>query len=309
MSAVVVEHVSYGVRRHFWSRRAPILDDVSFTVEQGELFGFLGPNGAGKTTTMKVILGLLVPDQGRTLIFGEDARRHHVRRRIGFMPERAYFPEHLSGRELVIQHAVLAGMSWQDARRASGPILEQVGLGGARDQRLGSYSKGMLQRAGLAQALVGKPELVVLDEPMSGLDPLGRRDVREIMISLKARGCTVFFSTHILPDVETICDRLAILGGGAVKRIGPLERVLAGAKPSIEVVAEGVTSEAFAAVRALSAAARERGPARVFEVDSTDQANIVVDELRRRGAVITSLQTHRGSLEDVFVNAALENAS
>ncbi len=226
MSAITIADLHYSVRRHFWCRQKPILRGVDLSVERGEVYGFLGPNGAGKTTTLKALLGLLVPARGHAHIFGEPATRPHVRAKLGFMPERAYFPEHLSARELLTAHALLMGARLREARRDAEAALELVGMRGAADERLRAMSKGMQQRVGLGQALLRDPELIILDEPMSGLDPIGRHDVRALITNLKSAGRTVFFSTHILPDVEAICDRVAILVDGQVRRIESLRELM-----------------------------------------------------------------------------------
>ncbi len=305
MSAVALNNLRYGVQQHFWTPKKTILDGVTLQVEPGEIYGFLGPNGAGKTTTIKALLGLLAVDSGTAHIFGGDPRKPQVRRQVGFMPERAYFPEYLSARELVLQHALLAGLAWRAAHRRTQQVIAEVGLDHAAREPLRGYSKGMLQRVGLAQALVGEPRLVVLDEPMSGLDPIGRRDIREIMLRLKQAGCTVFFSTHILPDVEALCDRVAILVGGRVRRVETLATVLSGTTAAVEVHAEGVSPETGKKAGALpTIAQRQQGEVCLFEAESQAAANELLDLLRQGGATIVAVSTRRHSLEEVFVREA-----
>jgi ABC-2 type transport system ATP-binding protein len=305
VSVIAIEDLHYSVRQHFWSRTKEVLRGITLQVEAGELFGFLGPNGAGKTTTLKALLGLLTPTRGRALLFGESAHQAAVRRRLGFMPERAYFPEHLSARELVVQHGILAGLDWRQARRQASVVMERVGIAYAAEERLRNFSKGMLQRVGLAQAIVGDPELVVLDEPMSGLDPLGRRDVRELMVSLRDAGKTVFFSTHILPDVETICDRVAMVVAGQVRQVARLSELLVDTASGVDIEAEGCTAAALEAVSALGAAV-PHGKTHVLHVADPAGANQAIDRLRQHHAVIISVQTQRRSLEQVFVEAATD---
>ncbi len=304
MTALCLENVSVVIRPHFWSRPRQILRDVSLAVPRGQIVGFLGPNGAGKTTTIKTVLGLLRPERGAVTIFGRPAREREARRALGYMPERAYFPEQLTARELVALHGRLAGVSERELGHRVAAVLERVGLGAAMDQRLHGYSKGMLQRAGLAQALVGEPELVILDEPMSGLDPLGRRDVRELMVELRARGKTVFFSTHILPDVEAICDQVAIIAGGQLQRCGSLAELLGDRSARVEVWCAPIAEALAAEVAPGIASRREQSGELCFTVDTLAQANALVDRLRARGVELRGLQLQRGTLEDLFLDQA-----
>lgn len=222
MNALNIQHLSIVLRQHFWSRSKTLLSDLCLNVEQGEIFGFLGPNGAGKTTTIKSLIGLMTATQGTVEIFGVDYRCPESRKRVGFMPERAYFPPYLNAREFVMQHALLADVPLRNVSKRVDQVIERVGLHHVTKEKLTTYSKGMLQRVGLAQALVGDPDLLILDEPMSGLDPIGRKDIREIMLDLRKHGKTIFFSTHIIPDVELVCDRVGILVGGKLTRSGTL---------------------------------------------------------------------------------------
>jgi len=304
-SIISMEGICYGVRTHFWSRDKSILKNVTLGVEPGEMFGFLGPNGAGKTTSIKILLGLLEARSGRVSICGRGAHDPRAREGIGYLPERSYYPTHFSAFEMVWQHALLAGLSMSDARTRTRAVLEQVGLGKAQNARLGTFSKGMLQRAGLAQAIIGRPKLAVLDEPMSGLDPLGRRDVRELMLELQRQGTTVFFCTHILPDVELICDRVAILVGGTVRRVGALNTLLADGEGGIEVAADGVNADGWDknALPGLRTTKAYAGGIN-FEVANIAQANVLIDQVRQRGGTVRHVQNLRGSLEDLFVKEA-----
>jgi ABC-2 type transport system ATP-binding protein len=299
MKPITVQGLTYSLRPHFWVAPRTILRDVAFDVEAGELFGFLGPNGAGKTTTIKALLGLLTPDAGAVHLFGRPPREAAVRARLGFMPERAYFPENLTAHELLVAHGGLAGVSAAVARRRAGELLELVGVGAAARHRLGSMSKGMQQRVGLAQALVGDPELLILDEPMSGLDPLGRHDVRELMTSLRARGKTVFFSTHIIPDVEAVCDRVGILAAGRLRRVERVADLLSGTAARVEIQVEGCPPETLARLAELAPA--PRGSGHLLTAPSPAAANAAIDALRAAGASIVGVQTQRRSLEEVFV--------
>jgi len=298
-SVVSVHGLEYGVSKHFWTPRLPILRGVEFEVHEGEVLGFLGPNGSGKTTTIKALLGLLRPDRGDVRLFGEPVRSASVRRRLGFMPERAYFPEHLTCAELLEAHGALAGLPAHAVRPRAAELLERVGMAHAAKQRLGTLSKGMQQRVGLAQALMGDPQLVILDEPMSGLDPLGRHDVRELITSLRTRGTTVFFSTHIIPDVEAICDRVAILVAGRVRRVEQLASLLSETAAGVSIQAEGCSGPALAALAHLHPV--PRGAGHEFIAPTSEAANAHIDALRAAGARIVAVQTQRRSLEDIFV--------
>ena len=301
-AVLTIENLVVEVQPHFWSRRHRILDSVTLNVTAGEAFGFLGPNGSGKTTTIKALLGLTQPTSGHVALFGRSPMDADARRRVGFLPERSYFPMTLTARELVRAHAMLAGIARADARRRADRVLERVGLDRAAwDQRLATFSKGMLQRAGLAQAIVADPELVVLDEPMSGLDPLGRRDVRELMQSLRAEGKTVFFSTHILPDIETICDRVGLLVAGRVRKIAPLADLISEGVSGVEVAADGCSPNCLSATQPLAGSTRVQGSSANFLVDDVDGANRLIDALRQSGATVVGMQRHRRSLEEVFV--------
>src|SRR5437773_3947454 len=225
----------------FWRKRPRrVLDDLNLAVESGEVFGLLGPNGAGKSTTLKLILRLIFPTRGTISIFGADWSDASLRARIGFLPENPSFYDNLTAEEFLKYAGSLFGLAPGERRRRAAQLLEQVGLAEVADIPVRRYSKGMVQRLGIAQALVNDPDLVILDEPMSGLDPLGRREVRDLILELKAARKTVVFSTHILPDAETLCDRVAILHRGRLQGLGELSRILAMGIASTEIVLENV---------------------------------------------------------------------
>src|SRR3954451_18152552 len=220
----------------FLRKRVRAVHEVSFQVHRNEIFGFLGPNGAGKTTTIKMMMGLIFPTAGESRIFGHKVPSLQARRRLGFLPENPYFYDYLSGEELLDLMGRLFGLDRRERRRRAQRLLDRVGLGRAEGRALRKYSKGMLQRLGIAQALVNDPELVVLDEPMSGLDPIGRKEIRDLIVELKREGKTVLFSTHILSDVELICDRVAMIVGGRMRDVGPLSQLLSPRLLHTEVV-------------------------------------------------------------------------
>jgi ABC-2 type transport system ATP-binding protein len=300
MTMLHLEGVRVTLRPHFWSRPRCILRDVSINVGAGEIYGFLGANGAGKTTTIKTILGL-TRAAGHIEVLGSTPTSVATRARVGYMPEGPYFPEQLSARELIIFHGTLAGLPRARAASRAPEILAQVGLQQAADHRLRTFSKGMLQRVGLAQALIHDPELIILDEPMSGLDPLGRRDVREIMVSLRAQGKTVFFSTHILPDVELICDRVGIIASGRTRQEGRLTELIGDRVERVEVVAAGSPDDAAAS---LATRTRARGELTVLDTPDLETANRLIDRVRANGGRVSSVQVIRPTLEDLVVREA-----
>lgn len=278
------------------------VDGVSLTLKKGEIFGFLGPNGAGKTTTIKAAVGLVRLDRGHIEVLGGSIADPSVRRRIGFMPEQPYLPEALTAFEFVLQHALLSGIGYSRAGKSTDAALERVGLGGHSRRRLGTYSKGMQQRAALAQALVGEPELLILDEPMSGLDPIGRRDVRLLMRELRSTGKTIFFSTHIIPDLEATCDGVAVLNDGQVRTTGSVETLLRDfAGDEVQITTSGFAPELEQTFRLQAKTFESIGATTVVTVANTAAANAMIDLLRQHGVAIVSVQPRRRSLEDVLV--------
>ncbi|MEO0162828.1 MAG: ABC transporter ATP-binding protein [candidate division WOR-3 bacterium] len=222
--ALRVEDLYRSFKIHFWEKKKEILKGISFEVYKGEVFGFLGPNGAGKTTTIKSITGLIKPDRGKIEIFGYPPNSLEAKKRIGFLPESPYFYEHLSGYEFLKIHSLLCN-EYTDKNRLW-DLLDRVGLKKAADLPLRKYSRGMLQRIGIAQALVGNPDLLILDEPLTGLDPIGRKEIKDLILELKKQGKTIFFSSHILPDAEAVCDRIGIIIEGRIMQVGPLNELL-----------------------------------------------------------------------------------
>jgi ABC-2 type transport system ATP-binding protein len=223
--AIELKDITRSFKNHFWQKKKQVLKKISLTIAKGEVFGFLGPNGAGKTTTIKIITGLIKSDCGSVSIFGESVHSISAKKRIGFLPESPYFYEHLTGYEFLKIHALLHNI--RDNKQRVHDLLARVGLNEAKDLHLRKYSRGMLQRIGIAQAIVGSPELLILDEPLTGLDPLGRKEIKDLIMEEKKKGTTIFFSSHILPDAEAVCDRIGIIIHGEIKEVGEL-RVLLG---------------------------------------------------------------------------------
>jgi ABC-2 type transport system ATP-binding protein len=273
--------------------------DLSLTVGRGEVFGFLGPNGAGKTTTVKALLGLVRPSGGEARLLGRPAGDAEARRRVGYLPENFKFHDWMTGRELLDFHGRLAGMSAEWRRRRAAEVIELVGLAGRADERIRGYSKGMTQRIGLAQALLARPELVILDEPTSALDPLGRREVRDIIRGLKSEGTTVFLNSHLLGEVEMVCDRVAIVDRGRVVRSGRLGE-MAGERPELRVRVECVDGgliELLGRFGAVLSAGDGEVVLGLNGADAGDVAAAVVGSGRR----LLALVPVQRSLEDVFV--------
>ena len=284
----------------FWRPR-PVraLDGVSLDVERGEVLGFLGPNGAGKTTTLKLLMQLIYPTSGRAEILGRPAGDVEARRRLGYLPELPYFYDNLTAEELLVYFGGLFGLSTADARRRAATLLDRVGLGAERRRQLRKYSKGMLQRVGIAQALVNDPEVVFLDEPMSGLDPGGRRDTRELIRELRDEGRTVFFSSHILSDAETLCSRVAIVVKGRLVATGRLAD-LAFEIQGWELVITG-TDDGVVAALGLEAVTTVADGRMVIDLPVDRPPDQLLPELGRHGLSVVSLTPRHESLEDFFM--------
>src|SRR5580765_3078385 len=222
-AAIETDELTKDYKVGFWRPRPyRALDRLTLAVEPGEVFGFLGPNGAGKTTTLKLLMQLVFPTSGRAAILGQPVGDLEVRRRIGYLNENPYFYDNLNAEEVVTYFASLFGYAPADCRARAGRLLDEVGIGAERRLQLRKYSKGMIQRVGIAQALVNDPDVIFLDEPMSGLDPLGRRHVRDLILKLRDKGTTVFFSSHVLSDAEALCSRVAVLAAGKLAAFGSM---------------------------------------------------------------------------------------
>jgi ABC-2 type transport system ATP-binding protein len=287
-----------GVRR----KRVQAVKDLDLAVEEGEIFGFVGPNGAGKTTTIKMLMGLIFPTSGKAFIYDTAIPSADAKRRIGFLPENPSYYEFLTGREALRFFGQLSGVPAADLSRRTGELLELVGLSDAADRQIRKYSKGMQQRLGIAQALVGDPSFVVLDEPMSGLDPIGRKDVRDLILELKRRGKTVLFSTHILPDVESLCDRVGVIIGGQLRDVGRIGELLSPRVKSVELTLEGVEGDGPGAPSGRVIA--KDGDRLTVSFPDEDAAQAAVREIVNRGGRLVSLTPHRETLEDLFVRRA-----
>ncbi|MCC6177524.1 MAG: ABC transporter ATP-binding protein [Chloroflexi bacterium] len=293
-----------GLRKVYGRKVA--LHDLTLTVQPGEVFGFLGPNGAGKTTTIKILTGLVTATAGAASIFGRPVSDRLARQRVGYLPEHFRFHDWLTGAELLDFHGRLAGLTVDERRVRIPEVLRLVGLEGRGDEKVRGYSKGMTQRIGLAQAVLHRPDLVLLDEPSSALDPVGRREVRDLIRHLRADGVTVFLNSHLLGEVEMICDRVAIVDRGRVVREGPLAEVVGGV-PELRLTLDRADRSLLAILErhGTVVAIEPAGPERVdvlLTVDDADVAPAVTRDVVGAGAALYGLVPSRRSLEDVFVS-------
>lgn len=303
MDAIVVEGLTKTYMPMWpWLKETTVLSDVSLSVGQGEVFGFLGHNGAGKTTTMKMLMGLLRPTRGRIELLGVSADNVAVHARIGYLPEAPYFYDYLTAEEFLRFYGRLAGLPRETLQQRVPQLLERVGLTEARHRQLRKFSKGMLQRIGLAQALIHDPELIILDEPMSGLDPIGRKEVRDLILSLRDQGKTVFFSTHIVSDVEMICDRVGILAKGRMVASGRIEDLVnEHVAQSVEVVCDGVVGDDLPVIKCKAVRILQRGERCLMILPGQDHLEEVLSTLRHAGGKLVSVIPHKGSLEEIFL--------
>jgi ABC-2 type transport system ATP-binding protein len=293
---IEVEDLRKTYRIGFWRRSVEALRGVSFDVKEGDLYGFIGPNGAGKSTTIKILLGLLKQGSGKAALMGLPAGTPRSRLEVGFLPEQPYFYDYLTGREFLWFYGQLSGLKWNDLKTRVKEVSDLVSLKpDAMDRKLRTYSKGMLQRIGLAQALLSRPRMVILDEPMSGLDPLGRRDVRNLLKTLHSQGITVFYSSHVLGDVEAICTRLAMVVDGQIRRQGTVDQVLEGeAEHWVVALAADVKPEA------LPKGAGSLVDARTVSCPDPAAQRALLQWALAQGIAVVSVARNRHSLEDVL---------
>ena len=292
-------------RKPFTGKRVEAVSGIQFEVGRGEIFGFLGPNGAGKTTSIKMVTGLIAPTAGSIEILGKRVPAPDVMGRVGFLPESPYVYPYLTPREFVSLCGTLSGLGGASLKKRVVEVIGRVGIGHAIDRPARALSKGMLQRAALAAALVHDPELLILDEPMSGLDPVGRKEVRDLIVEEKLRGHTVFFSSHILSDVEMLCDRVCILRQGRVVVSGTLRELLVQNKQRSEVTVANASESLRGLLAPIATAMRDAGGALVLEVEGDDAVRAVVERVLSDGARLESVTPKRETLEDLFVREAL----
>jgi ABC-2 type transport system ATP-binding protein len=304
MAVIEITNLTKDYEVGFWrKRKVRALDDLSLSVDHGQIFGFLGANGAGKTTTLKLLMRLIFPTTGTARILGHDIQDVRMHERIGYLPENPYFYDYLTAREFLEYCAEIFGYRASERKKRTADLLARVRLDEKRwDTQLRKFSKGMLQRVGLAQSLINDPEIVFLDEPMSGLDPVGRREVRDLIAALRDEGKTVFMCSHILSDIEVLCDRVAILKRGKLAQVGYLDelRRTSEGPNRMEVLATGTDAETLKQhLPETEITATPRGLR--IEIGSEDEIDRVLAALRKVGGKVVSVQPVKQSLEELFL--------
>ena len=301
-SVLTTEGLTKVFKVGFWGRRVTVLEGLNLDVRRGEVFGFLGPNGAGKTTTIKILMGLIYPTAGRATLLGRPIGDHEAKARLGFLPESPYFYDYLTATEFLQFYGHLFSHRGHGLDQRVTELLSMVGMSHARDLQLCKFSKGMLQRVGIAQALINDPELVVLDEPMSGLDPVGRKEIRDLILKLKESGKTVFFSSHILHDAELLCDRVAIILKGRMAACGRVSDLVGqGATQSVEMIVEGLSTEGLEHLRPLAEKLVRQGGQTLIVLKNQHQVAQALEIVRTAKGELLSLTPHRNSLEELFI--------
>ncbi|WP_168210391.1 ABC transporter ATP-binding protein [Persicimonas caeni] len=288
-------------RTGFFRKRVRAVKSVSFTIHHGEIFGLIGPNGAGKSTTIKMLLGLVRPDRGSISMFGQTADDVSLRDRIGYLPENPMLYEHLTAVELLDFYGGLFGMPKRKRRERSAELLELVGLSHALDRPVAKFSKGMKQRAGIAQALINDPDLVILDEPQSGLDPVGRHEIRDLVLQLRRSGKTILFCSHILPDVQDICDRVAVMHRGELKDVGFLHELIGTETLYYEVYVGGWRNAHRELLEDALMEVVPVGDLTRLQLSGDTEPEQILRTFAEVGVRVESLQPHKESLEDVFM--------
>ncbi|MFC1557863.1 ABC transporter ATP-binding protein [candidate division KSB1 bacterium] len=286
-------------------RKKPALVDLNLDVRKGEVFGYLGPNGAGKTTTIKLLMNLITPSQGSIRLFDKDVKSVSVRRKIGFLSDRPYFYDYLTGQEFLRYCGKLYGLNKKQCVQKINELFELVGLQENKNIQLRKYSQGMLQRIGFAQVLLNDPDLLILDEPLITLDPLGRRQFKSIIRELKEKGKTIFFSSHILEDAEDICDRVGIIVNGRLKKVGVPGEFIKKEIDQFEITADIENESACLQIKSHSKYTGRRGKYHLFSVNSQDDISSVISFIHNAGGKLFSINPKKQTLEDIFIKETL----
>jgi ABC-2 type transport system ATP-binding protein len=297
--AIEVQGLEKVYRARFGGKQVHAVSDLTLRVRAGAKFGLLGANGAGKTTFVKMLLSAVLPSAGTAAIFGRDARDPEARRPVGYLPENHRFPTYLTARGMLNFYGALSGMSAAERRARIPFLIELVGLSGWEDVRIRKFSKGMLQRLGLAQALIHQPKLLILDEPTDGVDPVGRRHIRDILNGLTDTGVTIFINSHLLSEVEAFCDEVAIIHKGRLALEGRVRELIAGR--GYRLSARNATVELGEALGPLLSSVRMNGDLLEAQISTSEDLNTAIDMLRARGALIESVIPTVSTLEDVFI--------
>lgn len=310
MSMLLIEGLTKHFTRGFRREKVRALEDLDLEVNEGEIFGFLGPNGAGKTTTIKLLLRLIFPTRGKAWIMGKPIEERASRQGVGYMPENPYFYRFLTGEEFLHFYGRLNGLNSSATKRRATDLIRLVGLEGAARVRIGEYSRGMVQRIGLAQAMLKDPQIILLDEPLSGLDPIGRAEVRDFILKLRERGTTIFFCSHILSDVESICERVAILNRGRLLRTGSIGELMQSGRSTYEAAIRDCVPGDAESFQAVASEYWEHGGVLHLRLDDEAKVKQLLAKIQPTGATLLSLNERRESLESYFmrvIGEATEN--
>lgn len=300
-AVIKTENLTKVFKAGFMGKSVDALKGLTLEVKKGEIFGFLGPNGAGKTTTIKILMGLIYPTSGKALMLNKESSDIAVKNRIGFLPEQPYFYDYLTSGEFLSFYGRLFGLKGDELKTRMKRLLTLVGLEGAAGLQLRKFSKGMLQRIGIAQALINQPDLIVLDEPMSGLDPIGRKEIRDIILQLRDDGKTVFFSTHIIPDVEMICDRVGILMKGELVNVGRLDEIIDARVQYVEIAVSNVSRELLSHIAAMGSYVYETGEHVSVRIRDEYMVDTVLQMIRDGKGRVISVVPQRETLEEYFM--------